>query len=577
MLKNYIITSVRNLWKDKLNTIINTVGLSLGIACCILILLFVQNELSFDKFHSKSDRIFRAWVLEKYNNGNEFFNTVTPFPLADALTAEIPEIENVVQVSTLNWKAINGNKTYNEIIHMVGPKFFSVFDFRVLSGNADSGLDDAKSIVITKSAAIKYFGMTDVVGKTLNFDLDGDTKIFEVTAVVENPPINSSIRFDMLISDVNKKSIFQSDALENWFNVSAETYVLMKPDANVTNVSSKLDAISKKYVGMPEEDGAYKIGLQSLTDIHLNPDFPVGLAPVSNPKYALILGSIALLILLIACINFIMLSISRSVGRAKEVGIRKSIGASKTQIIHQFLSEAIIMVFIGLLVALLLAKIFLPTFNDLSNKELEMNLTPYLFFVSIGLVFIIGMVAGSYPAFVVANFKSAKILKGGNPGVVGKGTLRRALIGLHFALSIGLIACTLIMREQLNYLRDKDLGFDRDQLVSVQLYVPEGRLTATIQKGMEIAEIYKAKLNSYPEIDNVAAASHSFTGGGWTKIGYADIEGKYREFNLNTVSPNYIKTMGMTIVKGRDFQDGNESDRRRAVTVSYTHLTLPTI
>ncbi|MCG2459775.1 ABC transporter permease [Flavobacteriaceae bacterium F89] len=568
MLKNYFITSLRNLWKDKLNTVINTIGLSLGIACCILILLFVQNELSYDKFHSKSDRIFRAWVLEKYNNGNEFFNTVTPYPLADALKVEIPEVEEVVQVSVLNWKVVNGAESNNERIHMVSPSFFKVFDFNILKGNSDSPLSNVQNLVITENIAFKYFGNAQAVGKTIRFDLDGETKTFDVTAVVENPPKNSSLQFDFLISDLNKNSIFGTDALENWFNVNAETYVLLRNETQASTIDSKLKAISDKYVGMPKEDGTFTIGLQALTDIHLNPDFPIGIAPVSNPKYSFILGAIALTILVIACINFIILSISRSVGRAKEVGLRKSIGASNIQIIQQFLSEAIIMVFIGLLVGLLLARLFLPTFNMLSNKELEMTFTPYLVAVSIGLIFIIGIVAGSYPAFVVSNFKSATILKGGNAGVNGKGHLRRVLVGIQFALSIGLIACTLIMREQLNYLRNKDLGFDRDQLISIQLQVPESRLTTTIQKGMEIAEIYKSKLAGHPEIVNVSAASHSFSAEGWTKIGYSDTNGKYREFNLNIVSPNYLQTMGMKVIRGRSFQEGNESDKLGALIVN---------
>ena len=568
MLRNYIKIALRNLRKDKLHTVINTVGLSLGIACCILILLFVQNELSFDRFHSKSDRLYRAWVLEEYENGNQFFNTVTPYPLAPALATEVPEIENIVQISILNWQADLGDKKFKERVHMVGPAFFEIFDFKVIAGSASMALSDVKNIVLTEDAAIKYFGNIQVVGNTMEFEVDDGRRTYEVAAVVENAPSNSSIKFDMLISDLNKDLLFGAMELDNWFNVSAETYVLLKEDVNITGIEAKLANISEKYVGMPPGDGKYNIGLQPMTDIHLNPEYPIGIAPLSDPKYSYILGGIALLILFIACINFIMLSISKSVGRALEVGVRKSIGASKLQIAQQFLSEAILTVFLGLLFGLILARLFLSKFNELSNKVLEMGLTPFLLLVCFGLVIVIGIIAGSYPAFVVSNFKSASILKGGITGQVQNSTLRRILIGVQFTLSIGLIASTLIMRDQLNYLKNRNLGFDKEQLVSVPLHVPDGRITATIQKGMEKAQLYTSKLKRFPQIKSVAVSSHTFSNAGWTELGYSDLEGMYHEFNLNVVSPEYISTMAMQIVKGRDFQEGNVADQQMAVIVN---------
>ena len=412
--------------------------------------------------------------------------------------------------------------------------------------------------------ALKHFGSTDIIGKNVVFDLDGEEKIFLVKAVVQNPPTNSSIRFNMLISDLNKTTLLGGMQLENWFNINPETYVLLKEGSSLVNIEPKLSAISKKYVGMPEGD-TYTIGFQPLTDIHLNPDYPVGIAPVTDPKYAYILGGIALLILSLACINFIMLSISKSVGRAKEVGVRKSIGALKSQIVQQFLSEAIITVFFALIIGLVLAKIFLPYFNDLANKELSMSFTPFLIGIALSMVIIIGIVAGSYPALVVSNFKAAKILKGGNTGISVKNNLRKILIGFQFVLSIGLIASTFIMTKQLNFIKNKNLGFDKEQLVSVQLQVPEGRMVATINNGMETAKLFKDKLNGLPEIESVAASSHTFSPGGWTEIGFTDLDGKYNEFNLNIVSPEYISTMDMKLVSGRDFQVENASDKRRAV------------
>lgn len=567
MFKNYFKTALRNLLKDKLNTATNLIGLAIGIACCILILIFVNNELSFDEFHKNSGNIYRAWVKEDYKSGQNFFNTVTPYPLESALENEIPEIKSVVQISLLNWQMISGNRKNPTTVHMIGQDFFDMFSFETISGNTSNLLEDPKNIVLTKEIALKHFGSTDIIGKNVVFDLDGEQKIFSVKAVVEDPPINSSIRFNMLISDLNKTTILGGLQLENWFNINPETYVLLNKGSSLANIESKLMAISKKYVGMEDGD-TYTIGLQPLTDIHLNPDYPIGIAPVTDPKYAYILGGIAVLILSLACINFIMLSISKSVSRAKEVGVRKSIGALKSQIVQQFLSEAIITVFLALIIGLVLAKIFLPYFNDLANKELTMSFTPFLIAASISMVVIIGIIAGSYPAFVISNFRAANILKGGNSGISSKNNLRKILIGFQFVLSIALIASTFIMTKQLNYLKNKNLGFDKEQLVSIQLQVPEGRMTETINKGMEIAKLFKNKLNGRPEIKNIAASSHSFSTGGWTEIGFTDLDGKYNEFNLNIVSPDYISIMNMELVSGRDFQVDNASDKRRAVIVN---------
>ncbi len=566
MLKNYLITAFRNLVKERLFTVINLIGLSIGIACCVLILLYVHNELSFDKFHSKSDRIYRVWVKEQYKSGQEFFNTVTPYPLASALKNEVPEIESVVQISLLNWDAKYQTSKLPETVHMVSPSFFEMLDFKLLSGNLSNALNESKNIVLTEDTAIKYFGNTNVVGKEMVFDVNGEQKIFEIKAVVANPPTNSSIDFKMLISDINIKSLFNVFTTENWFNVSPETYVLLK-EQTTPNLDAKFKVIAQKYVDMSPGD-VYTIGLQPLDDIHLNPDFPVGIAPVSNPKYAYILGGVALLILILACINFVLLSISKSVGRAKEVGVRKSIGAFRVQIMQQFLSEAIVSVFIALCIGLLLVKICLPFFNDLSGKSLQLSWSPFILLLSLMLVVIIGFIAGFYPAFVVSNFNPITILKGGTSGINGKKQLRKALIGVQFVLSLGLIASTIIMTKQLDYLRNKDLGFDKQQMVSVQLPIQEGRLAAMIANGHKKAELFKSKLLSSSNVVDVASTAHDFSPGKWIGVGYTDENNQYREFNLNVVSPEYIKTLGLKVTMGRDFMPNNDSDLRRAVIVN---------
>lgn len=568
MLKNYLVTAFRNLYRERLFTVINLFGLSIGIACCILILLYVHSELSYDKFHSKSDRIYRVWVKEEYKTGQEFFNTVTPYALAGALREEVPEIDRLSQLSALNWDIRYRSGKISETVHMVSPTFFEIFDFDPIVGTLTGVMDDARSIVLARKAALKYFGRTNVVGEELVFEVDGEPKIFEVRAVVEDPPLNSSISFNMLVSDVNLQSLYNPLVLENWFNVGPETYVLLHEGTGAT-LENKFKAVAEKYVDMSEGD-VYTIGLQPLTDIHLNPDFPVGIAPVSNPKYAYILGSVALLILILACINFVLLSISKSVGRAKEVGVRKSVGAFQGQIIQQFLSEAIVTVFVSLGIGMLLVWIFLPFFNGLSGKELQLTWSPFLAILIVSLVIVIGLIAGFYPAFVVSKFDPAHILKGGSVGVRGKKRLRQLLVGVQFVLSLGLIASTIIMTRQLEFLRNKDLGFDKQQLVSVQLPETQGNLANLIGGGLREAELFRSRLLTSQNIAAVTASAHDFSSGRWIGVGFTDEQNQFREFNLNVVTPTYVETLGLELVMGRDFMLDNDSDKRRAVIVNQT-------
>lgn len=566
MLRNYLVTAFRNLYRKRLFTVTNLMGLSIGIACCVLILLYVHSELSYDKFHSKSERIYRVWVKEEYKTGQEFFNTVTPYALAGALGEEVSEIAHISRLSVFNWDIRYRSSKISETVHMVSPSFFKIFDFELIVGTLTGVMDDAKSIVLTRETALKYFGRTDVVGEEIVFEVGDEPKIFEVRAVVESPPLNSSISFNILVSDVNLPSLFDPFVLQDWFNVSPETYVLLH-DGSDPNLDTKFKVIADKYVGMPEGD-MYTIGLQPLTDIHLNPDFPVGIAPVTDPKYAYILGSVALLILILACINFVLLSISKSVGRAKEVGVRKSIGAFQKQIVQQFLSEAMVTVLASLCIGMLLVWIFLPFFKGLSGKDLQLTWSPFLVLLIFFLIIVIGLVAGFYPAFVVSKFDPAHILKGGSVQVKGKKQLSQILVGVQFVLSLGLIASTIIMTRQLEFLRNKDLGFDKQQLVSVQLPETQGNLFNLIYGGLQQAALFRSRLSTSQNIVEVTSSTHDFSPGRWISVGFTDEQNQYREFNINVVTSNYIKTLGLELAMGRDFMMGNDSDKRRAVIVN---------
>ena len=569
MLRNYIKIAFRNLWKTRLHSLIMIAGLSVGIACCILIVLFVKDEWTFDKFHSKAERIYRAWVFEDYGKDEQFFNAVTPFPLGPALKENFQEVAEYVQIHNISQEVKAGVDAYSETITIATPTFFDIFDFEVLDGRVKGVLDQQTQTIITRSIAEKLFGTVNAIGETITMNIGNGEQEYTIKAVVQDPPSNSSIRFGILISDLNNKILYSERALGSWYNVLAENYVVLKKGVSGAELETKLPSMVKQVLGERYVEGQYKIGLQPLLDIHLNTDIPQGIAPVSDPQYALILAAIALLILIVGSINFVSLAISRSISRSKEVGVRKVVGAKRQQLIMQFLSEAVIITFIALLIGVVVAYLSLPLFNDLSEKSLVLQPDLFNGLTMLGLILIIGVMAGSYPAMVVSAFKPVSILKGKISVGGGNKGLRRVLVGVQFVLSVFLISCTLIMREQLTFLQSKNLGYDKEQLVVLQLNVPrEGKMTDRISSAFEKGEIFQNELAKYPEVVSTGMASHTFGSEGWTNVGYTDDNDKYRQFNMNVVGADYIPTMQMQMAAGRNFERDNLADTRSAVIVN---------
>jgi putative ABC transport system permease protein len=568
MLKNYLKIAFRSLWRNKVHSSINIIGLALGIACCVLIVLFVKDEWTFDVFHSKVDRIYRAYVQEDYGENEKFFNTVTPFPLGPVLKENFPEIEHEVRINRfVSLTQIEGEQ-FTDQITIVGKNFFDVFDFD-LYGDQSKAFADQNKVVLTREMATKYFGDADAIGKSFSIQLNEQFENFIVTGVVERVPTNSSIQFDILISDLNYSRLYGERVLTSgWFNVTPETYILIKEGADATALERKFPALFKTLLGEDYAVSNYTVGLQPLSDIHLNPAFPVGIAPVSNPKYGYILAAIALLILLVACINFITLSVGRSLKRAKEVGIRKVVGAHRIQVATQFLSEAVLVTMISLALGFLLAVVSLPVFNELAGKSLVMEFNGFMVAVSMLLVVIIGIISGSYPALLLSGFKPISILKGIQTGA-DKQRLRKVLVGIQLVLAIFLITSTLIMQEQLSYLQNKDLGFNKEHVMVVPLNVPaNGRLFQRIDAGFIKSERFKSELESVPDVAQVCVASHDMATGAWTNIGYTDDADTYRTFFANIVDADYVPVMNMTLASGRNFSKDNLADKRRSIIVN---------
>ena len=572
MFQNYLTIALRSLGRSKAHTMINVMGLGLGIAVCILIVLFVRDEWTFDLFHSKANRIYRVYAREDWGENQQFFNTVTPFPMVPALKDNFSEVEVQARLSTFHLNSIVkvGENQFNESVAIGGQDFFKVFDFVVVAGEIKGAMGGQNNIILTQSAARKYFGDSDPLGKVISIQLGEKFEDFVVKVVLEDIPHNSSIQFRLLISDLNYPKLYDERRLSSWFNITPETYILLREGVNSKDVEAKFPSVFRTILGEEEYNNSkYTPGLQPLSSIHLDTSYPVGIAPVSNPKYAYILAAIAILILLVACINFVTLSVGRSIKRAKEVGIRKVVGAERIQLVVQFIGEAVIVTLTALVVGLILSMIGLPLFNDLAGKNLELVPDRFTITIAFALVIIIGLIAGCYPAFVLSNFRPIAILKGNIQAGSSKQGLRKALVGIQIVLSIFLISSTLVMRQQLEFLQTKNLGFNREQLAVVQLNVPRtGRLSERIKTGFEKVEQFKIELSKLPGITAACGSSHDFGNGDWSNAGYTDNKGTYRNFNINIVDDDYIPALKMELAAGRNFSDENTSDARRAIIVN---------
>lgn len=570
MLKNYLKIAFRALWRSKAHSLINVVGLSVGIACCVLITLFVKDELTFDRFHAKADRIYRAYVIEDWGVNQQFIDMTTPFPLGPALKDNLPEVEMMVRRHDIGTQVKVDEKLFSESAMIAGVDLLEMFDFELIQGDKTDILKDQSAILLTEESAKRFFGTDDAIGKTMSLMIGDKFEDFSVKGILKTPPINSSIQFGMVISELNYPKLYSERALTGgWFNITPETFVMLKEGVDPAALSKKFPSVFKPLLGDDYEKSKYFVGLQPLTKIHLDTSLPSGIAPVSDPKYAYILSAIAGLILVVGCINFVTLSIGRSLKRSKEVGIRKVAGAQRQQLIFQFIGEAVIITLLALVIGLMLSYLSLPVFNDLSGKTLSLPFDEFLIFISLALIGVIGLFAGSYPAFVLSSFKPIAVLKGALQSGSSKQTLRKVLVGVQLVLSIFLISSTLLMREQLEYLQSKNLGFDKEQLAVIQLNVSSGRgLRERVPKGFEQAEQFKQELAALPQIASISASSHDFGNGDWVNLGFTDDNSVYRTFFYNSIDDDFLSAMKVDMIAGRNFSDDNPSDQRRSLIVN---------
>ena len=476
MFRNYFKIAFRYLGKHKGYSFINIAGLAVGIACCLLILLLVRDELSFDRFHENKDRMYRVIVQlpGQFYMGTDYL-AVTPAPLAHALIEEFPEVIQATRIDQSNdvIMSYQNKRFYEDGFLWADSHFFDVFTFPFLRGDQSEALSEPYSVVISERMAHKYFGDEDPIGKIMALNNRYD---FIVTGIMTDVPQNSHLQFDFLASLLTLKSIRgQEDYLERWGNYSYYTYILLPEGYSPRGLERKFPAFVEKYMGerlrqMRERDPtrqASRFFLQPLKRIHLHSHINFEISPNSDIRRIYLLSALALLILLIACINYMNLATARSAIRAKEVGMRKVIGAVRRQLTRQFIGESVLLSFIAVLLAVILVEIFLPVFNTLVSKNISLHFfQDWEFFIGlIGVALFVGIISGSYPAFFLSSFQPAAVLKGSLKTEEKGSILRRMLVIFQFAASIVLVISTVIIYSQIEFIRNKKLGFSREQVV----------------------------------------------------------------------------------------------------------------
>jgi len=555
MIKNYLKIALRNITRHKGFSFINIIGLALGITCALLIFMWVYDELTFDRFHKQIDQIYRV-EQDQFYNGEAYHVNVTPYPSGEGWKAEVPEIEDAIRFAyTGNLLLKYDEKSFFESgIAAVDSTIFSVFNFDLAIGDPFSALTKPQSMVLTKEMAEKYFGTENPIGKILRVDNQYE---FTVTGVLKKIPTNTSIRFSFLVPfDFVKTIGFYQP---HWGNNSIQTFVKLKQNSDPFPVNNKLTDVVKSHIEFDDEykesDYKTKFMLAPIKMMHLHQYFGYGHSP-GQIQSVYIFITIGIFILLIACINFMNLSTARSSRRAKEIGMRKTSGAHRGNIILQFFGESILTTLISSIIALGAVALLLAKFNLLSGKEIPLAFlkTPEFIFGLIAITLFTGFVAGTYPAIYLSKFNPVKVLKGNTGETSTKGRLRKFLVVFQFFLSILLIIGTIFIYKQLKYMQAQKLGYDKEQILYIQMF-------GDINKSYSlIKEAFKAN----PVVENVTASSHLPSDIG-SNSGGVDWEGKDPNLtilvSMSVVDFDYTETLKIPMSLGRSFSKDFPSDR----------------
>lgn len=561
MLKNYFVVAFRSLLKDKFYSTINVLGLALGITCCLLIMIYVNDELSYDRMHTKADRIYRINEFMEDEGGGERSSSL-PFPVGPTLATEYPSIVETqvrlfdYQSPTLMVENKQTNKAFNERrMFFADSTFFDVFDFELIKGDKNTVLDDPNDLLITETIAKKYFGNEDPIGKILRFQNERD---LIVKGILADTPHNTHFQFDFIGAMGSVRQGFGGRLPRTWYWNPCWTYLVLKEGTTANDLENLFpDFIVKFFPEFMQGDVVMK--LQALTDIHLTSDLEFEIQPNSSENNVYVFSIIGVLILFIACFNYMNLSTAKSAKRSKEVGIRKTLGSKKRYLVAQFLLESIIITAIAVVVSLLFFWLILPSFNSFTEKSIEfgMLLQPMILIGLLGIVVFIGIGAGIYPAFVLSSFSITKGLKGAKKGSSNR--LRQMLVILQFSISIIMIIGTSVAVNQLDYLRQSDIGFDKEQI----LYISAQR-TPMVQR----YEAFKKEITRHADIKNVTGVVDAL--GARHQGDNFRFEGMERSSLFSVFWPmhDFFETFGLNVVQGRAFKKNILSDDTAAVVIN---------
>ncbi len=560
MTRNYIKIAWRNLKRNKLFSLINILGLSLGISTCFIIMLYVQDELSYDKFHENATNIVRI-VFRADINGGKINESVTMAPVAQTLKNDFPEVNDATRLLDYgNPKISYENNVFKDLrFAFADPNIFDIFTLFMIEGNPETALLEPHTVVITQSTAKKYFGAENAIGKTILLTADDD-RPYQVTGVIKDIPSNSHFHFDLFGSMTG----FADATSDSWMYGGFHTYLLLKPDSEIKKMEARFPEMVRKYMGpqiqqqmglsleqFTTKGNRLGFALQSLTDIHLNAFTTTELEPGGNKMYVYIFGGIALFMVVVACVNFVNLSTANASKRAKEVGIRKVVGSGKFQLVKQFLSESIFITCLSLFIAFVWIQLALPIFNNIAAKDLSFDAKPIFAFIGLGML--VGIVAGIYPAFYLSSFKPIAVLKGKPTTRFKNFNLRSRLVVFQFTISVVLIIGTIVVYQQMKYIQNKDLGFDKEQLLTIPNSYALGRNE----------QVFKQQLLQDSRIVNATASWYKPAGPSHYNNALAYAQGNDKNVVNGVdyhVDEDYIPTMGMHILSGRNFSKDFATD-----------------
>lgn len=552
MFFSYLKVALRNINKQKFYSAINIFGLAIGLAICLLILLFIKDEMSYDQHHSKADRIYRAIMVWGNQNGEGMRTPIGPYRLQPALKTDFPELEEIIRIVSASGALVTyENVDYQEDrMFFADKELFEVFDYKLLQGDEATALAEPATVILSETTAKKYFGNENPIGKSLIVNEENNV---QVTGVFQDMPQNTHLNADIFISMESGKSVFNQLILNNWGEGSSYTYLLLPEQMTAEHLAARFPEFIEKNMGEGRSEGT-GIELQKMTDIHLYSNLPGEIQANSDIRYIYISAAIALFIILLASINYMNLATARSIKRALEIGVRKTLGAPRAALVGQFLSESVVIALFSLAVGFLLALVSLPVFNTFMEKELSLNpfVNPGVYLLFVGITLLVGLISGSYPAFYLSSFQAMGVFRENfSQGI--SGMLRKFLVVFQFVISIVLIFATVVVFKQWDFLKHKDLGMNEENLIMVP--IPD----------LDQYESLKTQLKANPDILEVGASNKQLTGRLSSNLGFKaeqyepDPNGQ-NSIKIVTTDHDFLETLEVEFADGRNFSREFVSD-----------------